>query len=425
MKNIRVPRALIMGNSPSHLNYKSKDMKYYFLKSVTVGSQVRMRFLEGQKDSSGKEINSKFNVKCSKELRTKYPVGDIFWTDYFADSGKFYSVGKYHLYHLDETATPSSVIMKAWSEYYTSHPDKKEKPKEAPKEKSDSSPKKATLYDDLKKKMIKKIPTIEVDGFYIDQKDWLILLRNIKQKINTLMTGPTGSGKTSIIKLACEKLGLRLSIYDMGSMFDPVSGLLGVHRLQEGGVSVFDYAKFTEDIQKPGVILLDELSRAPVTSNNILFPCLDDRRTLPVEIAGGKDVRSIPVHPEVCFIATANIGSEYTGTMILDRALQNRFFPLELGYLKKENESAVLQKRSDIGKDNADLIVTVANQIRDIYRKQEISCSISTRETLMISKLVSDGWSLRESLELVLLPLYEGTNSDGERGTIKKILMAY
>ena len=58
----------------------------------------------------------------------------------------------------------------------------------------------------------------------------------------------------------------------MGSMYDPVSGLLGVHRLQKGGEAGFDYAKFTQDIQKPGVILRDELSRAPVTTINILFP---------------------------------------------------------------------------------------------------------------------------------------------------------
>ena len=43
----------------------------------------------------------------------------------------------------------------------------------------------------------------------------------------------------------------------------------------------------------------------------------------------------------------------------------------------------------------------------------------------MISQLVADGWSLAKALELVLLPLYEGTSSEGERGTIKKILMAY
>lgn len=57
------------------------------------------------------------------------------------------------------------------------------------------------------------------------------------------------------------------------------------------------------------VILLDELNRAALSSNNVLFPCLDDRRKLSIEVAGGKDIREINVHPEVTFIATANVGS--------------------------------------------------------------------------------------------------------------------
>lgn len=106
-----------------------------------------------------------------------------------------------------------------------------------------------------KKDVLKTSFTIESQGlgdyygFEID-RDKLFLLGDF-----------TVTHNTSIIKLACEKLGIPLSVYDMGSMFDPVSGLLGVHRLQEGGVSIFDYAKFTDDIQKPGVILLDEISR--------------------------------------------------------------------------------------------------------------------------------------------------------------------
>ena len=197
----------------------------------------------------------------------------------------------------------------------------------------------------------------------------------------------------------------------------------------EGGSSKFDYAKFAQDIQKPGVILLDELSRAPIQSNNILFPCLDDRRTLPVEIAGCKDTRTITVHPEVCFIATANIGAEYTGTNIMDRALQNRFFPIELNYLDSKQESKVLQQRCGVSEADANLIVRVATEIRNIYKKQELSISVSTRETLMVANLVSDGWTLKEALCMVFLPLFEGsadpTEEATERGKIRKLLMTY
>lgn len=102
-----------------------------------------------------------------------------------------------------------------------------------------------------------------------------MLVRNIKSSKNTMMIGPAGTGKSELVTLACKRLGIERSVYDMGSKYDLVSGLLGVHRLMKRGVSVFDYAKFTQDIQKPGMILPDELSRAPVTTNNILFPCLD------------------------------------------------------------------------------------------------------------------------------------------------------
>lgn len=233
----------------------------------------------------------------------------------------------------------------------------------------------------------------------------------------------TVTHNTELVLLACEKLGLPCHVYDMGSMYDPVAGLLGVHRLQEGGVSTFDYAKFTQDISEPGVVLLDELSRAPVTTNNILFPCLDSRRTLPVEIAGGDDLRSVKVHEDCCFIATANVGAEYTGTMSMDRALVGRFFPLELDYMPRDKEEQVLMKKCRVSASAARHIVSVANNVRSLYRKQELSCSLSTRETLMAAELVADGWTPIMAMELVFLPLFEGSRAEGERGIIAKSLM--
>ena len=51
------------------------------------------------------------------------------------------------------------------------------------------------------------------------------------------------------------------------------------------------------------------------------------------------------------------------------------------------------------------------------------SCSVSTRETLMAGKLVSDGWTALEAMELTFLPLFEGTRTDGERSIVSKIFM--
>ena len=99
-------------------------------------------------------------------------------------------------------------------------------------------------------------PTVDSDGFSISDDHWRLLLRNILTGTNTMMIGPTGTGKTELVMLACRKLGIECNVYNMGTIFDPISELLGVHRLV-GGSSTFDYAKFAKDVQKPGVILLD------------------------------------------------------------------------------------------------------------------------------------------------------------------------
>lgn len=267
-------------------------------------------------------------------------------------------------------------------------------------------------------------PTPATHGFYLETGKWKLLKRNLQKHVNTMLIGPTGCGKTSIVKLLCKELGVPLHVFDMGACTDPISTLLGVHRLQKGE-SIFDYAKFTQVIQEPCVILLDELSRSSIGSNNILFPCLDDRRTLNIDIAGSGDTREIQVHPEVTFIATANIGSEYTGTNTMDAALVDRFFPIELGMIPEKEEVAVLKTRVGIPALDASLVVKVANTIRDLARKGDISRSISIRETLMISSLIKDGWIIGEALSAVLLPLYEGTETDGERSLVYKTIATY
>ena len=410
--------------------------KFYFFRTVKVGGRQRLRPLPHQKENSGRHIDESLNVQADSRMREDYPLGTVFGSESlelrslksttFYSAGQIFPIGLNNGDYLSESHRPSKTMNQAYEEYMS-------EVKENEKPVLDES---ASLFNEngtaaapnsmlLQMKADKKltVPTIEGEGFHIAEKDWYLLMRNIKSKVNTLMVGPSGTGKTELVLLACKKLGLDCHVYDMGSMYDPVSGLLGVRRLQKGGESVFDYAKFTQDIQKPGVILLDELSRAPVTTNNILFPCLDSRRMLPVEMAGGDELRSIPVHHGCVFVATANVGAEYTGTMSLDRALVGRFFPLELDYMPLDCEVKVLSKRCGILPADAENIASVAGTVRSLYGKQEISCTISTRETLAAARLVADGWSSLDAMELTFLPLFEGTRTEGERGMVAKIFM--
>ena len=409
---------------------------YYFFKTVKVGGRQRLRPLPGQKEPSGRHIDESLNVQADSRMREDYPLGTIFGSESLElrslHSTTFYSAGAIYPIGLNlgdyhsQSHMPSAGMNEAYDSYKADLEDKARPVLSGESTlftESGNAANPGTLLSQIKADRKMNAPTIEGEGFHIADKDWYLLVRNIKSKVNTMMVGPSGTGKTELVMLACKKLGIDCSVYDMGSMYDPVAGLLGVHRLQKGGESVFDYAKFTQDIQKPGVVLLDELSRAPVTTNNILFPCLDSRRMLPVEMAGGDELRSIKVHPECVFIATANVGAEYTGTMSLDRALVGRFFPLELDYMPSDSESEVLSHRYGISKKDADNIVSVAVTIRSLYNKQELSCTVSTRETLSAAALVADGWTALEAMELTFLPLFEGSRVDGERSVVSKIFM--
>ena len=396
---------------------------YYFLKSVNAEGRIRLRPIAGQVEGdTSAPISTSMNVQADSVIRGAYPIGTVFGTEslYYRDHAAtpFYSAGTiYPLTALPQCPahTPSREMAQAYDFFSTQMCINN-----MSIEICDDS--KHTFRSDLRANPEMARPTIRDDGFFVTAKTWELLGRNLKRQINTILIGQTGTGKTELCLLACKRLDIPCRVYDMGSMHDPLSQMLGTHRLK-GGESVFEYARFAEDVQKPGVILLDELSRAPLGTANILIPCLDSRRTLPVEMAGGEGLRSVPIHPECMFIATANVGAEYTGTFSMDRALTGRFFPLEFEYMPEAEEAEVLKKRYSISASDALNIVAVARTARNLFEKQEVSCSISTRETLAAASLVADGWSALEAMEAVFLPLYEGTRAEGERSIISKAFL--
>ena len=408
--------------------------KYYFFRTVRDGSRERLRPLAGQTAHDGSAINPNFNTKGSKRMRESYPIGTVFCSKVCEQQGGYYAAGDLFPIdinlgdYLSEMHMPTPEMVSAYREF--------KEHEEAPADLFSSAgmvieestveteaPKAFSMLEMPSSERRYVTPTVDSDGLSISDDNWRLLLRNILTGTNTMMIGPTGTGKTELVMLACRKLGIECNVYNMGTIFDPISELLGVHRLV-GGSSTFDYAKFAKDVQKPGVILLDELSRAPVTTNNVLFPCLDSRRVLPVDMAGGDDLRVIPLHPKCVFVATANVGSEYTGTMSMDRALVGRFFPLELGYMESEEEKKVLVKRHGISESDARNIVTVAATVRSKHAATELSSSLSTRETLMAARLISDGWSAQKAMELTFLPLFEGTKVEGERAVVMQIILS-
>jgi len=375
---------------------------------------------------SNQGLNTAFNVSCDKDVRALHPVGTVFAVTDLFDRGKFYAAEDYKLYPVHDGSKflttneefrelYQKVVDGLEGELDEVIPEKEDKPKVK---------KIPSLRDRLLKDSSLEPPTIEEDGFYVDKDVWYLLLRNIKKNKNTMLLGPTGAGKTELVMLLATKLAKELFIHDMGTLHDPMSGLLGTHRISSDGKSVFDYSRFSQEIKREGIMLLDELSRAPLSTNNILVPCLDSRRELYIDIAMGEGERIIKVNEELCFFATANIGSEYTGTTMIDRAVQDRFFPVQLDYMSADLEAKLLAVRTKLNVPECRLIAEIASKIRKSYVSGDLSTSLSHRHTLEVASLVKDGFSVLFAFEQIVLPMFEGSSSDGERAVVKTFILS-
>ena len=250
-----------------------------------------------------------------------------------------------------------------------------------------------------KRSMTSKIVTLE-GSFKIERGLYEVLKRNLTKNINTLLIGETGCGKTEVVAHIAKDLGLTFNIMDMGTMTDPISGLIGIHTVTivDGKTtSTFKKSRFSQLIQQPGIILLDELSRASTQANNLLFPCLDFRRQLSMEYCF-EDQTPIQVHPNCVFIATANLGSQYTGTHKIDRALLDRFMTIRVNTPESADIRASLKvSYPEVATDNIVTIVKIYDNILAAHNAFKIDFKLSFRHLKYITAMVQDSFTIYDA----------------------------
>jgi len=258
---------------------------------------------------------------------------------------------------------------------------------------------------------------------------WKYLVRNILRAKNIMMTGDSGCGKTFASKEVSKALGREIFIFNLGATQDPRSTLIGNTQFKEGEGTYFGESLFVKAIQTPNaVILLDELSRAHPEAGNILMPVLDEGQRY-LRLDEHPDTPTIQVAEGVSFIATANIGAEYTSARVMDRAMMDRFTIIEMDTLSQENELDLIKMlHPEIEDKHAKALSEISVATRDNVKSNDpsITTSISTRVALEAAGLVVDGFSLVEAAEVTIYPFFsaEGGN-DSERAYVKKLVQKY
>ncbi len=258
---------------------------------------------------------------------------------------------------------------------------------------------------------------------------WKYLVRSGVRGKNIMMTGPAGCGKTMAAKSLVNSLDRPDYYFNLGATQDPRSTLIGNTHFDTKQGTYFSKSLFVEAIQTPNaVILLDELSRAHPDAWNILMTVLDyGQRYLRLDEQSGSD--TIKVADGVTFVATANIGNEYTSTRVMDKALMDRFTIVEMDVLNEADEIELINYMfPNVDSQLLTNVAKIANLTR-VESKSEtarITSGISTRTTVELCGLLYDGFSLEEASEVSIYPQYDDTGGvDSERTFVKQIVQKF
>jgi nitric oxide reductase NorQ protein len=271
--------------------------------------------------------------------------------------------------------------------------------------------------------------SLKPKGLMMTELKWKYLIRSAVRGKNIMMTGPAGCGKTMAAKSVVNSLDRADFYFNLGATQDPRSTLIGNTHFDTKKGTFFSRSLFVEAIQTPNsVILLDELSRAHPDAWNILMTVLDyGQRYLRLDEQDNSE--TIKVADGVTFVATANIGNEYTSTRVMDKALMDRFTIVEMDVLTEEDENSLLNYM--FPHVDSKLLSSVA-KIASLTRSESssetarINSGISTRTTVELCGLLYDGFSLVEASEVSIYPQYDNTGGvDSERTFVKQIVQKF
>lgn len=215
-----------------------------------------------------------------------------------------------------------------------------------------------------------------VPAIYGQPEMMFTLAMSMHYGVNSLLKGPTGTGKTTAYAFLAQLLGYNFMRFQVDPKTEG-SALIGDYLPVGVGDFRWTDGPLTEAVRlseiHPTIFIFDELSRiGNVAEMSRVYSLLDDsRRLLLTERTHEKGIVEIVTAKDLFIGATMNPAddenADYIGVRELDPALEDRFpFCPEIGYPKAEIEIKALRERvKGLSLADATDMVEVGNRIRN------------------------------------------------------------
>ena len=259
-------------------------------------------------------------------------------------------------------------------------------------------------------------------SFYVKPEVWEQALYTMAHGGNVLITGPSGSGKSELAYIAAKGMNMPIAAFNFGAMQEPRTSLIGATHFDVHKGTFTKMSRFAQAVSQPrGTILLDEISRdRGASAHNIILTLLDRQGYMSLD--EHEDSPIIRKGEHVCFLATANLGMEYTGTEALDKALRDRMdVVIDMEFPPKEYEVKIMMFRCPgLRAGDASRLVDIAVRQREMtVNDGEFTEQISTRMLIAAGMRIGNGMKFEDAVQFCVVNQF--TNEGGDASDRTKI----